>query len=125
MKSKNETFEKFKLYKARVENRYSGNIKELQADGGGEYVNQKFCDFLERHGILLRTSNADEPRQNGLAERVGQTVYNAAMASMNHSRLTVPASMWPYAVITADTVHNMSRLIMRNQSNVYYSGILE
>ena len=98
IKSKNETFEKFKLYKARVENRYRGNIKELQADGGGEYVNKNFCDLLKRHGILICTSNADEPRQNGLAERVCQSVYNAAITSMKHSKKTVPPSM---------TVHNM------------------
>ena len=42
MKHKSKAFEKFKEYKAEVENLLSKKIKILLSDGGGEYMNLRF-----------------------------------------------------------------------------------
>jgi len=46
LKAKGEVFEKFKAYKALVENQTGMKIKTLQSDNGGEFVSKKFDDFL-------------------------------------------------------------------------------
>jgi hypothetical protein len=51
LKAKGETFEKFKQYKALVENEIGHKIKVLQSDNGGEFVSKMFDAFLVECGI--------------------------------------------------------------------------
>ena len=51
LKTKDETFETFKTYKAEVENKLSVKIKSIRSDRGGEYLKSDFIDFCEREGI--------------------------------------------------------------------------
>jgi hypothetical protein len=44
-------FDKFKAYKAFVENQTGMNIKTLRFDNGGKFVLKKFDDFLRECGI--------------------------------------------------------------------------
>ena len=46
MHHKSETFEKFKEFKAEVENHQGKSIKSLRSDRGGEYLLGKFRQFL-------------------------------------------------------------------------------
>jgi hypothetical protein len=46
LKAKGEAFEKFKQYKALVENEIGHKIKVLRFDNGGEFVSKKFDPFL-------------------------------------------------------------------------------
>ena len=50
MKHKSESFEKFKEFKAKVENQTEKSIKTL--DQGGEYLSTEFIEFLKEHGIV-------------------------------------------------------------------------
>jgi transposase InsO family protein len=56
LKGKGEVFDKFKAYKALVENQTGMNIKTLRSDNGGEFVSKKFDDFLHECGIKRQTS---------------------------------------------------------------------
>jgi len=51
LKAKGEAFEKFKQYKALVENEIGQKIKVLRSDNGGEFVSKKFDAFLTECGI--------------------------------------------------------------------------
>jgi len=51
LKAKGEPFEKFKQYKALVENEIGHKIKVLCSDNGGEFVSKKFHTFLVECGI--------------------------------------------------------------------------
>jgi hypothetical protein len=53
---KGEVFDKFKAYKALVENQIGMKIKTLQSDNGREFVSKKFDDFLHECGIECQTS---------------------------------------------------------------------
>lgn len=45
LKDKNETLDKFFLYKARVENKLSRKIKRVRYDRGEEYISfNNFCE---------------------------------------------------------------------------------
>ena len=52
MKNKSESFEKFKEFKARIENQTGKSIKTLRSDRGGEYLSTEFIEFLKEHGIV-------------------------------------------------------------------------
>jgi len=56
LKTKGEVFDKFKAYKALVNNETNMKIKTLQSDNGGEFVSRKFDDFLRECGTQRQTS---------------------------------------------------------------------
>jgi len=51
LKAKGEAFEKFKQYKALVENEIGHKIKVLCFDNRGKFVSKKFDTFLAKRGI--------------------------------------------------------------------------
>ena len=55
LRSKDETIEKFVLYKNKVENQLNKKIKVLRSDRGGEYE-LPFVDFCAQHGIIHETT---------------------------------------------------------------------
>jgi hypothetical protein len=67
-------FNKFKEYKALVENQISMKIKTLRLDIGGEFVSKKFDNFLHECKIQQQTSAPYTPQQNGVAERANRTI---------------------------------------------------
>ena len=62
MHHKSETFEKFKEFKAEVENHRGKSIKTLRSDRGGEYLLGEFRQFLEDHGITSQMSAPGQPQ---------------------------------------------------------------
>ena len=50
LKNKSETFAKFKIWKAEVENQTGRKIKCLRSDNGTEYKDGDFLKFCEEHG---------------------------------------------------------------------------
>eukprot|EP00253_Pinus_taeda_P028984 PITA_28984 len=74
MKHKDEAFEKFKSFKALVENESDHKIKCLRSDIGGEFTSNEFFDFCEEHGIRREFSTAMTPQQNGVVKRMNRTV---------------------------------------------------
>ena len=51
LKEKSEAFEKFKIFKAIVENETNKKIKSLRSYNGGEFTSNEFNDFCEMHGV--------------------------------------------------------------------------
>jgi transposase InsO family protein len=56
LKDKSKSFEKFKAYKAFVENETDLKIKCLRSDNGGEFTSKKFIKLCEDHGIKRQFS---------------------------------------------------------------------
>jgi hypothetical protein len=46
LKTKGEVFDKFKAYKALVDNQTGMKIKTLRSNNGGEFVSKKFDEFF-------------------------------------------------------------------------------
>ncbi|KAH0974702.1 hypothetical protein GBA52_016601 [Prunus armeniaca] len=69
MFAKSEVFSQFMKFYAFVVNQFSAVIKYFQSDGGGEYVSNRFHEFLSSKGIVHQFSCPYKPQQNGLAER--------------------------------------------------------
>jgi gag-polypeptide of LTR copia-type/Integrase core domain/GAG-pre-integrase domain len=104
IKNKNETFDKFLEFKAMVENQTNRRIQILRSDRGGEYVNEKFRDYLRQYGIRHQTTAPYSPQQNGIAERFNRTVVEMARTMINSAKM--PDSLWAEAVNTAAYIRN-------------------
>ncbi|OMO97119.1 Integrase, catalytic core [Corchorus capsularis] len=92
LKTKNEAFEAFKEFKAKVENQKERKIKVLRSDRGGEYFFDDFDEFCEEHGIIHQRTAPFTPQHNGVAERKNRTLVDMeALASRD-------AAFWQEAV---------------------------
>ncbi|TYK05009.1 gag/pol protein [Cucumis melo var. makuwa] len=67
IQNKSGSFEKFKEYKAEVENESGKTIKTLRSDRGGEYMDLQFQDYLIEHEIQSQLSAPSTPQQNGVS----------------------------------------------------------
>ena len=105
MQRKSETFEKFKEFRAEVENQLGKTFKTLRSDHGGEYLDTEFEDYLLEHGILSQLTAPGTPQQNGVAERRNRTLLDMVRSMFSFSSL--PSSFWGYALQTAMYILNV------------------
>ena len=98
IQNKSDSFEKFKEYKAEVENESGKTIKTLRSDRGGEYMDLQFQDYLIEHGIQSQLSAPSTPQQNGVLERRNRTLLDMVCSMMSFAQL--PDSFWGYALET-------------------------
>jgi transposase InsO family protein len=96
IKEKNEAFDKFKIFKAEVENQYNLKIKVVRSDRDGEYYGRHtpygqvpgpFARFLQENSIVAQYSTSGEPQQNGVAERRNRTLMDMVHSMMSYSDL--------------------------------------
>ena len=104
LKEKSEALEKFKEFKAAVENETGQSIKAVRADRGGEYLSGEFTYFLKKSGIRAKFTAAHSPQQNGVSERMNRTLVEAARSMMEHAGLS--NTYWAEAVATAAYLRN-------------------
>ena len=69
LKAKSETFDRFKEFKALIENQTGRHICILRSDNEGEYEFNEFDDFFRKAGIKKELTVPYNPQQNGVAER--------------------------------------------------------
>jgi transposase InsO family protein len=78
IKHRSESLDKFKIFKAEVENQHNLKIKVVRSDHGGEYYGKHatygqilspFARYLQENGIVAQYSMSGESQQNGVAER--------------------------------------------------------
>jgi hypothetical protein len=74
LKTKNEVFDKFQEFKAKIENLTSKKIKTLRTDNGGEYTSKEFVAFCKSAGIRRELTVPHNPQQNGVAERKNRSI---------------------------------------------------
>ena len=56
MKNKDKVFNKFKEFKALIENNTEKNIKTFQSDNGGEFTSNEFKELCKDSGIKRELS---------------------------------------------------------------------
>ena len=113
IKEKSEALDKFKIFKAEVENQCNKRIKVVRSDRGGEYYGRHatygqipgpFAKFLQENGIAAQYSAPGEPQQNGVAERRNRTLMDMVRSMLSHS--TLPVNLWMEALKTAAHILN-------------------
>ncbi|KAK0575773.1 hypothetical protein LWI29_006753 [Acer saccharum] len=81
MQQKSETFEKFKEFRAEVENQLGKTIKTLRSDCGGEYLDQEFEDFMVEYGIV---SQLTAPVPSKSVPKTPLELWNGRKVSLRH-----------------------------------------
>jgi len=82
LKEKYEALEKFKIFKAMVENEIGLNIKCLRSNRGVEFTSSEFIELCEKHGIKRQLSTPRTPQQNGVVERKNRTIQETSRTMM-------------------------------------------
>jgi len=102
--AKKDTFHAFKRLAKMIENEKSSNIMSIRSDHGGEFQNEKFEHFCEKHGIKHNFSAPGTPQQNGVVERKNSSLEELARTMLNENSL--PKYFWADAVNIACYVLN-------------------
>lgn len=71
-----------------METQFSGKIKQLQSDNGGEYTSLLFQAFLSTNDILHRKSCPHTSQQNGLVKRKLRHILETSLTLLAHSGLS-------------------------------------
>src|SRR5271169_2402553 len=87
MKDGQAALDAFKQYKAWAENQTGRCIKTLRTDGGGEYINGKFMEFMVSNGIAHKKTTQDTPQSNDLAERMNCTLAEKTRSLLHGTNL--------------------------------------
>jgi hypothetical protein len=117
LKEKSKAFEKFKTFKALVENETDLKIKCLRSDNGGEFTSKEFTQFCENHGIKRQFSAPRTPQQNGVVERKNRIVHEVARTMLNEAKLL--NKFWRDAIHTAVHILNRAQLRPNNDKTPY------
>ena len=90
MKRKSKTFEKFKEFRAEVENQLGKRIKAIQSDRGSEYLLVDFKTYLTQNEIVSQLTAPGTPQQNGAVERKNITLLKMVKSMISYSTLPIP-----------------------------------
>lgn len=104
LQTKDQAFEKFKIWKAEAENWTRKSLKILRSDGGGEYMSTEFTEYLQQHGIQHQTTISKTPEQNGVSERKNRYLVESTRSMLANSGLS--QKFWAEAVSTAAYLQN-------------------
>nr|KYP39292.1 Retrovirus-related Pol polyprotein from transposon TNT 1-94 [Cajanus cajan] len=99
LKQKNEVFQTFQVFHQMIQTQYSAKMCILRSDNGGEYVNQQFRNYFQKHGLIHETTCPQTPQQNGIAERKNRHILETTRALLLGAH--VPSHYWVDAVTTA------------------------
>jgi transposase InsO family protein len=104
LKTKDEVFNKFKEFKALIENLYENKIKILRSDNGGEYTSKEFVNFCKDVGIKRKLTTPYNPQQNVVVERKNKTILEVVKTMIHDQDL--PMFLWAEAAMEVVYVQN-------------------
>ena len=88
IKHKSEAFERFKEFRHEVEKQTRKPIKVLRSNRGGEYLSQKFLDYLKDNGIVSQWTLPGTPQLNGILEWRNRTLLDMVRSMMSFTDLS-------------------------------------
>jgi len=105
IREQSKALDKFKIFKAEVENQHNLKIKVVRSDCRGEYYGRAapygqildpFAHFLRENVIVAQYSTPGKPQQNRVAERRNCTLMDMVRSMLSNS--TLPVSLWMEAL---------------------------
>lgn len=80
LKNKYDVFDKFKRWKAMVENKTNLKVKCLHSDNGGQQVADNFKKHYTNNGIKIKKTILEPLQKNGIVERMNMTLNEHAIS---------------------------------------------
>jgi hypothetical protein len=117
LKEKSEALEKFKVFKALIENQTGKRLKAVRSDRGGEFSSGNFKEFCDKHGIKREYTIPKTPQQNGVVERQNRSVQQMERSMMNERN--IPQTYWVEAIHIAVHILNKSHLRPHSDKTPY------
>ncbi|CAA7049703.1 unnamed protein product [Microthlaspi erraticum] len=105
LKMKSDFVDVFIAFQKQVENQFGKKIKTFQSDGGGEFVNTRFRNHLQQHGITHLLSCPATPQQNGISERKHRHLTELSLSMLYTSK--TPLKFWVEAYYSANYISNL------------------
>lgn len=109
LKDKTKVFNKFKAFRALVENESGRKLKCLRTDQGGEFASEEFTRYYESNGLKRQLFAPRTPQQNGIAKRNNQSVVEYARTMLIQGGVT--KTFWREAIDT--TVYTMNQILVK------------
>lgn len=81
-----------------LETQFQTQVKIVQSDEGGEFVNTSLKHYFASNGILDRLSCPKTKEQNGLAEHCHRHIVEIGLTLMAHA--SIPSKFWTVAFTT-------------------------
>jgi transposase InsO family protein len=106
LKEKSEAFTQFQSFQNLVETATGEKIATLHMDNGGEFTSSEFHAYFQEKGIRRKLTNSYTPQQNGVTERMNQTLLGMARAMLFFKGLS--SSYWDEVVHTTIYLRNQS-----------------
>jgi len=94
----------FTKFCIQVQSEKEQKILKVRSDHGGEFENEPFEIFCEKHGIIHEFSSPRTPQQNGVVERKNRSLQEMARTMIHENNLS--KHFWAEAVNTACYVQN-------------------
>jgi transposase InsO family protein len=88
LKTKDETMNYFKIYKAEVKNQLEKKINRFTSDRGGEYFSNEFDLFYVKHGIIHERTLPYSPQSNGVAKRKNHALTDLVNSMLDTTGLS-------------------------------------
>ena len=104
LKEKGEAFEKFKKFKAIVEQETKETIGTFRSDRGGEFTSNEFSSYCESNGIARQLTAPYSPQQNRVVERRNRTLLGMTRSILKH--MDLPNYLWGEAIRHATYIIN-------------------
>ena len=104
LKTRDEAFQSFTLFRSTAETFSGERVKILQVDNAPELVKGKLESHCKTAGIVYEKTVPDSPPQNGVAERCNLTLVSMARAMLLDANLS--RWFWPFAIQTAVHIKN-------------------
>jgi hypothetical protein len=98
LKYKDEVFNKFKEFKALIENISERKIKILRSDNGGKYTSKEFMKFYKYVGIKRELTTPYNPQQNSVVETKNITIMEVVNTMIHDQDL--PMCLWVEEAMT-------------------------
>ena len=97
LKSKDESIEKFNLYKNKVEIKLNKKVKMLRSDWGGEYETP-IGEFCAQHEIIHEVTTPYSPQSNGVVEHKKSHIERDNECDVNKFWIVIEHVGWSYFV---------------------------
>jgi len=103
LRSRDNAYDVFSSFCTQIQSEKETKILKVRSDHGGEFENEPFETFCQKHGIVHEFSSRRTPQQNEVVERKNKTSQDMARTMIHENNLA--KHFWAEAVNTTCYVH--------------------